>query len=251
MIFPGGSAGRLTGPRATSGFTLGPVTVDPVGCRISRAGATIAVEPRIMQLLLYLAGRPGQAVSKQELIERVWRAHVVDDAVHRAVSLLRSALGDSAADPTIIETVPRLGYRLLVRPTGTRRRMLLPATAMIVLALAGLALFLPGTSPQPPAMTNPESVRPVANGQFTTRSAITAPETTARSAARPRPWQEKQPVPTAAAATPAPAPVPGPGIDTPAAAPLPPAPRPAAIGSAPAPLAPGAAVTPQPASEPR
>ena len=255
MILHGAKARRLAGSRAKAGFTLGPVTVDPVGRRISRAGATTAVEPRIMELLLYLSRRPGQTVSKQELIERVWRAHVVDDAVHRAVSLLRSALGDCATSPAIIETVPRRGYRLLVRPTGARRRLLLPATAMIVLALAGIALFQPGISPQRPAMTNPESVRPIANGEPTARSALTVPEDPPTPPARMRLRTEKRPVRTAVTETPVPTAVPEPTIETPAAAPLPPAPRPTAIGSAaaqqPAPLAPYMIERPQPSGERR
>ena len=248
----GDNIGRLTGAGAKSGFTLGPVTVDPVGRRITRRGSTAIVEPRIMELLLYLSDRPGQTVSKQELIERVWRAHVVDEAVHRAISLLRSALGDSATNPAIIETVPRHGYRLLVRPTDARPPISLPVAAMIVLALASVGLFQMATSTQPAATTNPESIRPLAKAETTTPPAYDEPRQS-RSAARVRPQADDRPARTASTETPVPTAIADPRIETPVAAPLPPTSRPFAIGSAeapqPAPLAPVAAEQPPAAAK--
>ena len=100
-------------------FRLGPrIVVDPLRHTIGRDGRAIAVEPRVMQLLIHFAERPGEILSKDELRVQVWGTHVVDEAVHRAISLLRSALGDTARQPAFIETVPRHGYRLLVTPAA-------------------------------------------------------------------------------------------------------------------------------------
>lgn len=206
-----------------------------------------------MELLLYLSGRPGQTVSKQELIERVWRAHVVDEAVHRAISLLRSALGDSATTPAIIETVPRHGYRLLVRPMDARPRILLPVAAMIALALASIGLFQMATSTQPAATTNPESMGPLAKAETTAPPAYDLPRQLPRSSARLRPQAGNRPARTVSTESPVPTSIAEPRIETPAAAPLPPTPQPFATGSAeaphPAPLAPVAAEQPPPAAK--
>lgn len=135
-------------------FSLGPaMRVDPARNRIDRDGREIAVEPRVMELLVYLARRPGVVVSKSELIEQVWRAHVVDEAVHRAMSLLRTALGDSAQQPTIVETVPRRGYRLMVAP-GPRRlagRTYGYAAGIAAVLLLAMLSSLAGNAPVDPA----------------------------------------------------------------------------------------------------
>jgi transcriptional activator of cad operon len=72
-----------------------------------------------MRLLLCLAARPGEVVSIDDLIDQVWAGVIVSsDSVYQAVTSLRRQLGDDAKLPTYIETVPRLGYRMVakVRP---------------------------------------------------------------------------------------------------------------------------------------
>ena len=84
---------RLSG--ADERFRLGAtLVVDPSRNLILRDGQSVPVEPRVMQLLVYLGGRAGEIVSKRELMAEVWQANVVDEAVQRAVSLLRTALGE-------------------------------------------------------------------------------------------------------------------------------------------------------------
>ena len=102
-------------------FRLEPgLVIDPLRLRVLRDGQEIPVEPRVMELLLYFRDRAGQVISKRQLMDEVWRSNVVDDAIHRAISLLRSALGDSAQEPKLIETVPKRGYRMLVTPAPLR-----------------------------------------------------------------------------------------------------------------------------------
>jgi TolB-like protein/DNA-binding winged helix-turn-helix (wHTH) protein len=93
--------------------------VDPGSGEISRNGATTRPEVRTMRVLLYLAERSGQVVSIEELLEKVWPdVAVSSDSVYQAVASLRRLLGDDPKQPTYIETVPRLGYRMVapVRP---------------------------------------------------------------------------------------------------------------------------------------
>lgn len=99
-----------------SGFGLGEFVVRPDQCVIENATESQRLEPKTMEVLLYLANRPGEVVSRNELIEQVWQTVVNDEALSRAVSLLRSHLGDDPRAPQYIQTIPKKGYRLLVAP---------------------------------------------------------------------------------------------------------------------------------------
>lgn len=99
-------------------FRLAGWLVDPVACRLERDGEAVRVEPKVMEVLAYLAGRPGQVVSREELEDSVWTGTVVGyEAVTNAVIKLRKALRDDARDPRIIETVSKRGYRLIAEIT--------------------------------------------------------------------------------------------------------------------------------------
>jgi transcriptional activator of cad operon len=98
---------------------IGDWQVDPASSEISRKGQTARLDVRTMRLLLCLAGRPGEVVSIDDLINQVWAGVIVSsDSVYQAVTSLRRQLGDDAKQPVYIETVPRLGYRMVakVRP---------------------------------------------------------------------------------------------------------------------------------------
>jgi transcriptional activator of cad operon len=93
---------------------IGAWYVDPRVGQISRQGEVVRVEARTMKLLLCLAGRAGEAVSIDDLLEEVWSGVVVtQDSVYQAVASLRRLLGDDARQPEYIATVPRLGYRMV------------------------------------------------------------------------------------------------------------------------------------------
>src|SRR5689334_18910279 len=77
-------------------------------------GRTERLEPKAMDLLFLLASMPGEAFSKDAIMERVWPGVVVgEDTLARAVSRLRKALGDDAKTPRYIETLHKRGYRLI------------------------------------------------------------------------------------------------------------------------------------------
>jgi TolB-like protein/DNA-binding winged helix-turn-helix (wHTH) protein/Flp pilus assembly protein TadD len=85
---------------------------------ISRGQETVHLEPKVMDVLVKLASRPGEVVTRDEFMTEVWRGRVVtDESLSRCVSLLRLALGDSQRSPEFVQTVPKVGYRL-VAPTG-------------------------------------------------------------------------------------------------------------------------------------
>jgi len=88
------------------------VTVDTAAFRVERGGRTVGLEPKAFDLLVLLLERPGQVVTKQEILDTVWRqTAVTDNAMTRIVAHLRKALGDDARDARYIETVPTRGYR--------------------------------------------------------------------------------------------------------------------------------------------
>lgn len=145
-------------------FRLGPTIVaDPLRNSIRRHGEAVSVEPRVMELLIYLAKRPGEIVTKRQLMDNVWRANVIDEAIHRAVSRLRSALGDPAQGSQIVETVPKRGYRLAVTPvllTKDRwhylRAAAVAAVTLSFVALAWAWLIRPELEPAAmPRQANP------------------------------------------------------------------------------------------------
>lgn len=88
---------------------FGSFTLLPGEQRLLRDGTEVALGARAFGVLCALATRPGQVVSKDELLSIVWRARVVEEAnLHTQVSLLRKAIGAGA-----IATVSGEGYRFV------------------------------------------------------------------------------------------------------------------------------------------
>jgi TolB-like protein len=99
---------------AHSPLRIADLRVDPALDEICRAGHTIKLEPKAMQLLMCLAERAGEVVSVEELLDRVWKDVVVSqDSVYAAVAALRRTLGDDPKTPKYIANVVRRGYRLI------------------------------------------------------------------------------------------------------------------------------------------
>ena len=97
-----------------SAFYIDDWRVDPRSLRISRGDEETRLEPKVMQLLLYMSERPGQVVTRQELEDRVWEGTIVGyDALTNSILKLRKAFGDSSRKPRVIETIPKTGYRLI------------------------------------------------------------------------------------------------------------------------------------------
>jgi len=93
---------------------IGDWSVEPTFGALQRGGETVRLEPKTMELLVALASRPGEVVSREELLSTVWPGVVVgDEALSQAVTKLRKALGDDVRAPTYIETISKRGYRLI------------------------------------------------------------------------------------------------------------------------------------------
>lgn len=135
-------------------YRFGDVTVIPESFRVSRRGVPVRLEPKAFEVLVYLAERAGEAVSKQELLDSVWKGtFVTDNALSRTVAQIRKALGDDLQSPRYIETIPTRGYRLIAplvdasedgppaERIGSRLRMALAAAVLAALVALSFLIF--------------------------------------------------------------------------------------------------------------
>lgn len=101
-------------------FRLGEWEVNQPENTLRLDGRSVRLEPRVMDVLVYLAAEPGRVVSKEELLGAVWGGTFVEEgALTQVVHFLRKALGDDARQPRYIQTIPKRGYRL-VSPVAPR-----------------------------------------------------------------------------------------------------------------------------------
>jgi len=98
-----------------SGFKVGAWEVRPLTGEITGGGESTRLEPKVMEVLVALAQRPGEVLEREELLRLIWgnRAAVSDEPLTRCIAELRRALGDSRQTPIYIQTIPKRGYRLL------------------------------------------------------------------------------------------------------------------------------------------
>jgi DNA-binding winged helix-turn-helix (wHTH) protein len=95
-------------------FQLAEWLVRPSLDQLISRGVVVRIRPQLMDLLVCLAARAGRTVARQELAAAIWPGQfVADSGLARCVAELRRALGDSARQPRIIETIPKRGYRLV------------------------------------------------------------------------------------------------------------------------------------------
>lgn len=95
-------------------FRVGDWLIQPSLGRITNGASSERVEPKVMAVLLCLAQQPGGAVTREQLLETVWAdAFVTEDALHRAISRLRKVFDDDPKNPAVIETISKIGYRLI------------------------------------------------------------------------------------------------------------------------------------------
>jgi eukaryotic-like serine/threonine-protein kinase len=93
--------------------------VDDREFRLSEDGKPVQLEPKVLRLLVFLIENRNRLVRKQELLDRIWPdAMVTENALTRAIGLLRKALNDDARIPHYLETIPTAGYRFIANVTA-------------------------------------------------------------------------------------------------------------------------------------
>ena len=150
--------------------------------QLTRNGTTIRLPQQPLRLLSVLIESPGEIVTREQVRQRLWPTDIFidfDHGLNKSMQKLRDALGDSAASPRYIETIPRVGYRFIApvkrgtRPLESRaeregpqtlpdhtaspptpirtenehaRWLLFAAGVLAILATAGIAVYLSGRS---------------------------------------------------------------------------------------------------------
>jgi DNA-binding winged helix-turn-helix (wHTH) protein len=127
-------------------FRIGKLLVKPALREIARDGERQTVEPRMLQVLIALWEERGEVVSRERLIQRAWGGRIVsDDAINNCIAKLRR-MGE-AREAFAVETVSRVGYRLVERPDGPpqrarpRRFWPLVVAALALVGMAALAVW--------------------------------------------------------------------------------------------------------------
>jgi Tol biopolymer transport system component/DNA-binding winged helix-turn-helix (wHTH) protein len=109
------------GTDASSTRRFGVFELDLRAGELRRNGIKVRLQEQPFQVLAELIDRSGQVVTREELRNRLWPADTYvdfDHSLNAAIRRLRDALGDSAENPTFVETVARRGYRFLAPVAG-------------------------------------------------------------------------------------------------------------------------------------
>lgn len=95
-------------------LVVGGLRVDPRARQVTLDGVAVELTPREFDLLHHLAARPGEVVTKRELLTEVWQIPYggADKTVDVHLSWLRRKLGESAQEPRYLHTVRGVGVRL-------------------------------------------------------------------------------------------------------------------------------------------
>ena len=95
-------------------YRLGDWTIRPLLDRVERGDEIVHIKPKAMAVLDCLAQAGGEVVTRDALFDAVWPNLIVSDAtLTQCVAELRHALGDAAQSPRYIETIPKVGFRLV------------------------------------------------------------------------------------------------------------------------------------------
>lgn len=101
-------------------YVFGVYELDMPCYQLRRAGAPLALEPKVFDVLAYLVHHGNRLVTKDELLKHLWPGiYVGDAAVVRCIVAARKAVGDGGHTQQVIQTVRRRGYRFVAPVTRT------------------------------------------------------------------------------------------------------------------------------------
>ena len=116
----------------TEWLRVGAWTLNPDRHSLIQADEERVIGAQNMALLQFLAARPNELISREQLLQAVWRGVVVNDnTLSKAVAELRKALGDESKQASYILTVPRRGYRLIAPVTVVSADQSAPLTLLV------------------------------------------------------------------------------------------------------------------------
>ncbi len=131
-------------PAQSGQVKVGKFVFDMASSTLVSKTDQVKLEPLSFAFLSYLVQKPGQIISREELLEGVWGNRIVsDDSIRKVVKKLREALGDDAKSPTYIKTIPMKGYCLIAPIDGYQKSPLsvrLKVLSMLVLVVVVVAM---------------------------------------------------------------------------------------------------------------
>ena len=163
-------------------FSIGPLRVHPSTRQVERSGRWETLEPRVMQVFVALARANGSIVTRDELIDWCWDGRIVgEDAINRAISRLRQVAAEIGGGSFAVETITKVGYRLVSTTEAARpeeagsgeavrsasRRNVIRAIAAAGVAAAGVGVLWLKPWRHRPA---PEAVELVRRGDLAQRA---------------------------------------------------------------------------------
>jgi len=162
--------------QAKAVISFGPFAADLQTQELRKRGVRLRLPGQSFQILKMLVERPGELVTREELHAALWPSDTFVDfehGVNAAVNRLRDVLGDSAENPTFIETLPRRGYKFIApveTPESKESTVSVSADRLepppekkllkragLVAGVAALALVFVAywrSEPQPPTVAN-------------------------------------------------------------------------------------------------
>lgn len=148
-------------------YYFGPFELDPRTGELWKSGQPVKLPPQPTKMLVFLASRGGELVTREEIKESLWGADTFVDfeqGLNFCIKKIRSALGDNPDQPEFIQTLPRRGYRFIASVQSQARnpgrkeeitdkdvsvsrssrpwRKLLPAVALIALVILTVSYAL-------------------------------------------------------------------------------------------------------------
>ena len=181
-------SGNGSGTEASRTRRFGVFELDLHAGELRRGGVKVKIQEQPFQVLSLLLEKPGEVVTRDDLRHRLWPADTFvdfDHSLNAAIRRVRDALGDSAENPTFVETVARRGYRFLApvsappvngaavaqpespatlaHPQPHRVRWIAGGAAAVALVLFGIRLGLSFARHHPVAQVQPRISRLTAN----------------------------------------------------------------------------------------
>ena len=145
-------------------FRLGDWEVQPRRNELVSGQETRHLEPKAMDLLVFMMSRAPEVVSKNAIIDSVWEGRIISEGtLTNTIAELRRALGDDARHPRYVETIPKRGYRLVApveplssstaddeqTPSRRSRTILVIAVAAVLLLTAVVVTIVLQTRNRP------------------------------------------------------------------------------------------------------
>jgi TolB-like protein/DNA-binding winged helix-turn-helix (wHTH) protein len=148
-------------------FPVNDWHVSPKLNRVTHAGESVTIKHKSMAVLVFLADANGEVVTRDEIMDAIWPGmEVTDDVLTQSIVELRKAFDDDAKHPKFIETIPRIGFRLVGDMAETEsprstvqfpRRNLLAVFAVLVVGAAVWTILDTRDSARNPVITVTES----------------------------------------------------------------------------------------------